>query len=315
MSLFVSAIPTPPAEVAGSSVWQLVFVSFAVVLILLEIVRGWRMGILRQLMRVVALIAAYATGFYGGGLLLPILRPLLKLPDFLISLIGGAILAAIVYAVIAGLGTVLFKRTAQQSSGTVRLVYGASGAFVGLFFGAFFVWLVFMGIRSVGSIAGAQMEAQPKRDPGGNMVTRSPQSPWAQSTPPISSFDPDSVTATIARLKNSVELGSLGEALKRTDLTPASVYQTLNDVGAVVANPESARRFLSFPEAAELSRHPRIVALRNDPEISDIISQGRILELLNHPRVLEAANDPSLVERVKRFDFKKALEYAAKRDE
>ena len=122
----------------------------------------------------------------------------------------------------------------------------------------------------------------------------------------------DSVIVFVARLKNSVELGTVGEVIKKTDVTPDSLYQTLNDVGTVAANPESAQRFLSFPGAVELSQHPRIVALRHDPEIADLISQGRILELLNHPRLREAANDPTLVERVKKFDLKKALEYAAK---
>jgi hypothetical protein len=32
---------------------------------------------------------------------------------------------------------------------------------------------------------------------------------------------------------------------------------------------------------------------------------------LNHPRLREAANDPTLIEQVKKFDLKKALEYAA----
>jgi len=122
------------------------------------------------------------------------------------------------------------------------------------------------------------------------------------------------MTAFLARLKNSVELGKLGDVVKQTDVTPPAVYQTLKDAGTVCANPESARRFLSFPGAVELSEHPKIVALRNDPEIAELIRQGRILELLQNRRVLEAANDPTLVEKVKRFDIKKALEYAAKKE-
>jgi hypothetical protein len=38
------------------------------------------------------------------------------------------------------------------------------------------------------------------------------------------------------------------------------------------------------------------------------------MELLRHPRVLAAANDPSLVEKIKQFDLRKALEFAAKKD-
>jgi hypothetical protein len=39
------------------------------------------------------------------------------------------------------------------------------------------------------------------------------------------------------------------------------------------------------------------------------------LDLLQNRRVLEAANDPTLVEKVKEFDIKKALEYAAKKSD
>jgi uncharacterized membrane protein required for colicin V production len=63
---------------SGSPVWQAVFISFGLVLILFEIVRGWRLGLLRQLMRLVALVVAYAAAFFGGRLLVPITRPFLK---------------------------------------------------------------------------------------------------------------------------------------------------------------------------------------------------------------------------------------------
>lgn len=295
---------------AGSPLWQIVFLSFAVVLLLLEMLRGWRLGILRQLMRGAGIIAAYAAAWFGGGLLVPLLRPIVDWPDFVISMIGGALLAMIVYGVISSLGSILFKRTAQQSSGAVRFAFGLSGALVGLCFGAFFLWLILVGIRSVGSIAEAQVEARPPlavaRGPAARNVD-----PRLEEPAPLRNLNADSLAAFVARLKNSVELGPLGDVIKKTDVTPDSVYQTLRDVGTVASNPESAQRFLSFPGAVELAQHPKIVALRNDPEITDLISQGRFLELLNHPRLREAANDPTLVERVKQFDLKRALEYAA----
>ncbi|HKP05097.1 MAG TPA: CvpA family protein [Chthoniobacterales bacterium] len=301
---------------AGSALWQTVFLSFAAVLLLFEVVRGWRLGLLRQLARGAAIVAGYAAAYFGGDLLLPLLRPILKWPDFLISMLGGALLALVVYGVIASLGSILFKRTAQQSSGTVRLVYGLSGALAGLCFGAFFIWLILVGIRSVGSVAEAQVNARPKTAATPNAVSR-PLRPSRREEPPpsLTQIDADSLTTFIARLKNSVELGPVGDAVKKTDVTPASVYQTLHDVGTICANPESAQRFLSFPGAVELSQHPKIIALRDDPEIAALISQGRVLELLQHPRVLDAANDPSLVAKVKQFDLKKALEFAAKGEE
>jgi hypothetical protein len=296
---------------AGSSIWQIVFVSFAVVLILLEIIRGWRLGILRQLMRVAAVIAAYASAFFGGNLLVPLLRPAVKMPDIVISALGGAILALLTYAIVASLGRILFKRTAQHSAGAVRLASGLSGAFVGFFFGAFFLWLLLVGIRSVGSIASAQVEAR-RRTAISSGLTAQPHRP---DEPPRSpDFDADSLMTLLARLKNSVELGPVGDVVKRTDAMPAGVYQTLSEMGTVLANPETARRFLSYPGAKELSEHPKIVALRNDPEIAEMIAQGRLFDLLRDPRIIDAANDPTLAARAKAFDLKKALEYAAKKN-
>ena len=293
---------------SGSSLWQTIVVSFAALLLLLELIRGWRLGLPRQLMRGAAVIAAYAAGYFGGNLLLPLLRPILNWPDFILSMIGGAILALVVYGVIASLGAILFKRTAQHPSSSVRLLYGLSGALTGIVFGLFFIWLIFVGIRSVGAVADAQVQAHPRPEMTAATTHSDPRLA-------LENFDADSVTSFLARLKNSVEMGTLGDVLKKTDVTPPSVYETLKDAGAVCANPENARRFLSFPGAVELSEHPKIVALRNDPEIADLIRHGRIMELLQHHRVLEAANDPTLVEKVKQFDIKKALEFAAKKND
>lgn len=315
MPLFLSVISNQQSAIgtAGSPVWQTVFISFAVILILWEIIRGWRLGILRQLVRVAAIVAAYATAFFLGDRMVPLLRPMVNVPDIVLSALAGAILALLVYATIAGLGSVLFKRTAQQSSGAVRLLYGLSGAFVGLLFGAFFIWLLLIGIRSVGSIAEAQVQARPARD--SLKAASNPDRRYSSDdrTPSPPAFDADSVTLLLARLKNSVELGTTGGLIKKADPMPAGVYQTLADVGVTLANPETAQRFLSYPGAAELTEHPKLVALRNDPEVTTIIREGRLFELLTHPRVVEAANDPDLAERVKRFDLKKALEFAAKK--
>jgi Colicin V production protein len=298
MPHFLSAVQNPQSEIgtAGSPMWQTVFLSFAAVLILFEVVRGWRLGIMRQLMRVAAVVVAYAAAYFGGDLLVPLLRPSLKMPDMVISVLAGAILAVIVYGIIATLGTILFKRTAQQSSSAVRLVYGLSGALIGICFGTFFVWLILVGIRSAGSIADAQVQAQSHQP---NDVAPKPD------------FNADSLMPLLARLKNSVELGTVGDLVKRTDAMPTGGLQTLGEMGTLLANPETARKFLDSPGARELSEHPKIVALRNDPEIVEMIAQGRFVELLRDPRIVDAVNDPSLAVRAKQFDLKKALEYAA----
>jgi hypothetical protein len=262
-------------------------------------------------MRVAAVAAGYAAAYFGGDMLVPLLRSTVKMPDIVISALGGAIFAVIAYGVIASLGTILFKRTSQQSSRLVRLVYGLSGALAGICFGAFFIWLILIGIRSLGSIADAQAHSRPV---SGSSRGLSARSPLPDEAPPKPAFDPDSLMTVLARLKNSLELGAVGQVVKRTDVLPSGAYQTLGEMGTVLANPEAARKFLSFPGARELSEHPKIVALRNDPEIAGMIAQGRLFELIRDPRVVDAFNDPTLTEHIKHFDLKKALEYAGRKN-
>ncbi len=286
----------------GSALWQTIFVSFALLLVLFEVVRGWRLGLVRQLVRLLALVAAYGAGFFGGRFLLPLLRPFLRLPDFLISIGAGAILAVIVYVAISTLGAILFKRTGEQNAGIVRLVYGICGAVLGIFFGLFSVWLVVVAIRSTGAIASAELRAP---DP---VEARSPGRPAARPRPLPN--EPEGIIQSLAKLKNSIELGPLGETVKTVDVVPAQTYQILGKVGTLASNPRSAERFLSYPGARELTENPRIIALRDDPEIFELIQQQRFLELLQNPKLIEAMNDPELARQIKAFKFQEALEFA-----
>ena len=279
---------------AGSPVWQVVFISFAAVLILFEVLRGWRRGLARQLARLGALMAAYFTAFFGGKMIVPIARPLIKMPDIALSIIGGALLAILVYTIITTLGCMLFRRTGQHDSAVVRFVYGSTGAILGFFFGAFLVWLIVVGVRSLGAVADAQVAS----------------SKTASAHSPKPSEETPNLMASLAKLKNSLELGAVGDVVKKADVVPTKTYETLGKAGKVFSDPESAQKFLTFPGARELSEQPKIVALRDDPEISEMIAQGRFVDLLQNDRVLSAANDPALIEQIKKFDLNAALDYA-----
>ncbi|HEX5175728.1 MAG TPA: CvpA family protein [Chthoniobacteraceae bacterium] len=289
----------------GSGLWQALFFSFALILILFEVVRGWRLGLVRQGVRLVALIVAYGAAIFGGRLLLPVLRPLLHAPDLFISLFSGALCALFLYALINAIGSILFRRTGEQRVGLVRLLYGICGAVLGIFFGLFSVWLVVVAIRSLGAIAGAE----PHRE-----ATMQHASAQLGSRPDTATSPrPTAVAASLAKLKNSIEMGPLGEALKAADVVPAQTYRTLGKVGFMVSSPQSAERFLSFPGAKELAENPKIIALRDDPEIIDLIKQQRFLDLLQNPKLIEAMNDPALAAQVRSFDFQKALDYATRK--
>ena len=145
---------------AGSPLWQAVFISFAVVFILFEVVRGWRLGLIGQLVRVAAVVAAYGAAVSVGRLFVPMARPFLKMPDIVLSILTSAVIALVMYALLTSAGMLLFKRTGQQNSRLVQLIYGFTGAIVGLFFGAFVIWLIVASVRAVGAVADAQVRSQ-----------------------------------------------------------------------------------------------------------------------------------------------------------
>lgn len=289
---------------AGSPLWQIVFVSFAAVLVLFEILRGWRRGLPRQVARLGALIAAYFAGWFASKFFGPLLGMFFRLPDALLSILAGAIFALVIYAIISGIGSALFRRTDQHDSLLVRLVYGSSGAVLGVFFGLFMVWLMIVAVRSIGSVANAEVREQANDSTvvhAVDMRRRIFAEPGEDEAP---------LTTSLARLKNSLEMGVIGNALKKTDIVPQKTYDLIEKVGTVAANPQYAERFLEYPGAKDLAEHPKVVALRNDQEISQMLSQGQLLELIQDHRIIDAANDPELRERLKKFDVNAALTYA-----
>jgi uncharacterized membrane protein required for colicin V production len=286
-----------------------VFISFAVILILFEVVRGWRLGLMRQIVRLMALGAAYAAALLGGSLLVPVARSFFKMPDPVLSILCGAILAFAAYAIVSGVGTVLFKRTTQQESGLVRLIYGFAGAIVGLFFGLFLLWLTVASVRAIGALA----EGQAVSRSGAGAHEAQDATLHALGVRRRFLSEPDGMPAlatSLARLKNSLELGLLGSVLKNTDPVSKRTYETLEQAGSVLSSPERTQKFLTFPGARELAEHPKVVALRSDPEIADLIAQRRFIDLLQNPRVIEAVNDPVLAARIEKFDLQRAFDYA-----
>ena len=289
---------------SGSPLWQLVFVSFALALILFEVVRGWRRGLPRQVARLGALVAAYFAAYFGGKFLAPLLGMFFRMPDALLSIFAGAIFALIVYAVISGIGSALFRRTNQHDSLIVRLLYGSTGALLGVFFGLFLVWLIVVAVRSIGSVADAQVREQASDSSVLHAVD------VRRRFLGEANEDRAPLTTSLARLKNSLEMGVIGNAVKKVDAVPQKTYDVIEKISAVVANSQNAERFLSFPGARELSEHPKIIALRNDQEISQMLAQGQLLELIQDHRIIDAANDADLRARLKKFDLDAALNYA-----
>src|SRR5437899_3426556 len=306
----LSAIANSQPATVTEPGWQYVFISLAIVIILLEIIHGWRLGLVRQLVRVIAIIVAYACALFGARATVPILRSFFKLPGPILAVLGGAILAAILFAVINLTGACLFRKTAQQESRFVRLIWGSTGAFLGILLGLFTIWLVFAGIRMVGSVAEARLRTQnvPMSVAGQPIGAAQIQTESAVSP------SPNPLMAMLANMRNSLEGGRLGEAVRTVDPLPPALYRMLEKAGEVASNVQSAERFLSFPGAREISEHPKVVALRSDPRVLELIANGHIFELMKNERMIEAMNDPALQARIKKFDLERALDYALKKN-
>jgi len=302
-------VNSQPATVTEPG-WQYVFTSLAIVIILLEIIHGWRLGLVRQLVRVIAIIVASSCAFFGARATVPIVRSFLKLPDPILAVLGGAILAAILFAAINLTGALLFRKTAQQESRFVRLIWGGTGAFLGILLGLFTIWLVFAGIRMVGSVAEARLRTRNAPISAAGQSNGAAQIQTESAVSP----SPNPLMAMLANMKNSLESGRVGEAVRTIDPLPPSLYRVLEKAGQVASDARSAERFLSFPGAREISEHPKVVALRNDPGAMELIAGGHVFELMKNQRMIDAMNDPALQARVKNFDLERALDYALKKN-
>ena len=306
----LAATTTSPPVVDSGSGWQYVFVSLAIVVLLLEIIHGWRLGLVRQLVRMIAIVVAYSCAFFGARATVPLMRSFFKLPDPILAVLGGAIVAAILFAAINVTGAFLFKKTAQQKSRFLRLIWGSTGAFVGILLGLFTIWLGFVGIRMLGSVAEARLQTPtvPMAAAGRPGAAAPIQAESAVSP------SPNPLLATLANMKNSLESGRIGEAVRTIDPLPPSLYRVLEKAGHVASNVQSAEKFLSYPGAREISEHPKVVALRNDSRVMELIASGHIFELMKNERMIEAMNDPTLQARVKKFDLERALDYALRKN-
>jgi len=250
--------------VAGSPLWQVVFISFGVILILFEVVRGWRLGLMRQITRLIAFGAAYGAAFLGGSLCVPMARSFFKMPDVVLSILCGAILALVAYALVSGIGAILFKRTTQQESRLLYLIYGFAGATLGLFFGVFLLWLTVASVRAVGALAEGQARGR-SRAPAHRAQDSTSRALDVRRRFLSESDDGALAFATsLARLKNSLELGLLGRVFKGTDPISQGTYNA-GKSGERSFQPGTCAEIFNVPRCPRIERasKDRCVAKRS----------------------------------------------------
>ena len=282
---------------------QLAFFGGAAVVVLLKAWHGWRVGIVRQVLGVVALLVAYLVGYFGGGILGPALHHVIDLPENVLAVAGAVGLGFVMYGAITLVGSIVFKKTAQQSVSIVRLGYGFSGACVGAVYGLFLVWIAILAIRLLGSVAETQIAVA--KNPHLTLGKPTP-TPTPRPTPP------SAMVRGLAQMKHSLESGAAGVLVQQVDPIPGTLYGILHKLGQMVSDEKSVNRFLSYPGVQPLLAHPKVAALQNDQEITRDIIQRRYLNLIRNPRIIAAANDAEIGALMREFEFEKALDYAIK---
>ncbi len=261
---------------------------------------GWRQGLGRQGMTLLAVAGAYLTGFFGRKTAMPAFA-FLGYPELVTELIGGVAAGLLTYIALHGLSRVLFKKTKDVAERGRRMRSGVFGAVLGFIFAMFLFIVSYYAVRMMGTIAASKVE-----------VAKSDLEAATLAHTNKPSDEPNALIKGLAMLNKALGEGQTGELLHQVDRVPPNVYAMLFKLGIMVSREESVERFLAYPGIATLARHPKIISLKNDHEVSELISSKSYLKLLRNEKVVALANDAEFAAQIKAMDFEKALDHAIK---
>ncbi len=262
----------------------------ALLWLLASVWKGWTRGVIRQAVSLCALALAIATACYVGPLLAPAL-PAIGFPKFLRPLVAGALIAFVVWATIAAVSSIVFRKTDEQGFGLVRTAFGLGGAILGLFSGLLLLGVGAWSVRLTGSLAdGLQKGARAR--PSGKGSSPSPESS------PLSS------------LKKIVEDSTLSLWITKVDPVSPDWYPRLSKVGQVLTSPTARDRLLSDPSFAAVAKNPRLGFLRDDPVLQEALRTADLWTLLRSPKIQAAAADTQLLTALRLADVDAALDRA-----
>ncbi len=271
----------------GSPFYANVFLIWTIVTILWSTWVGWRKGLVRSALSLGGMFAGLFVGLAVSGVAPTLIGWMLPVPPVVIGAVAGIVAGVGVWIGIAVLGAVLFKRTEHQRSFLLRLVYGGGGAVVGCFFGLTLVWGALFFVRGVGAFA----------EPRFGDVARYygvPKPSWVEEV--------------AVRVKESVDEGSMGSALKAIDPMPESTYRLMGKVGRLAADPSALQRLLDQPEIRVITGDETFVELAEDQGVTAAARSGQVDELLTNEKLLAAASDPDLIGKLRKIELEPLLD-------
>ncbi|MEO7932909.1 MAG: CvpA family protein [Chthoniobacterales bacterium] len=278
---------------AGLTVLQIALVSLTLLIITMNVWSGWQNGIVRQVLRIFAILAGYIAGYKLGPVLTPMVPDVAVLGSVqpaVISLLTGFL----TYLFLRFLINMLFRKTREQESAIMRFIYGIGGATIGLFFSVFFLVVFLAGIRLLGTVVDAQFHVAEKRHEKLPDDTRT------------------TVMTQFSKARQAIENGPVAAVVETIDPTPTTVYKTLDRVTTMTADPDAMNRFFNYPGTKKLMQHPALKKLADDPQVQVMVQKKDYVGLMQNPKVAEMLKDDSLRTQLKTFEFNKALDYSLK---
>ena len=269
----------------GSEYWRNVFFALAGGWVLLSFLRGWTQGILRQLLVPLAVFGALVAVILVTPTASGYLYQNTRLPAS--ALLLGFAIWLFAYNLLVFVGGIIFKRTREQDFAIVRLVFGVGGAIIAVVYAFLQIWVIVVGIRILGHVAEDQIAVQSSRNAASS-----------------------GLVVGLARLKNSLELGSGKVVLDQLDPVPLEAYRRLDQCTQLLANPRAIGRLLESPAFRGIWENPRIRTLQADPEILEAIRRGDFLSILSNPKVFALWTDPSIRALLSGDQLQAACDYA-----
>lgn len=264
----------------------------ALVWLLGSVWRGWKRGVIRQAVSLVALAGALGVAIYVGPVLAPAI-PALGFPVFLRPVFAGGLLILLIWGTIAAVSSIVFRKTAEQGVGLVRTAYGLGGALLGLLSGLLLMGICAWGVRIAGSLADGLQS--------GSQITSKQKG---------QSSLPNADTSALPSLKKLIEESPASRWISKVDPIRPEWYPRLGKIGQVLTSPAAIERLLADPSLAVVARNPRLSSLRSDPTLQEAFRSADLWTLLRSPKVQAAAADTKLRDSLNMDELDGALDRA-----
>ena len=274
--------------IEGSQQWQNVIFGVAGLFMLYNVWRGWRVGVVRGVLRLAALFCAWIGGSGAAGVTGTLITFFTKEPPLLAPALAGLGVGLAIYIVISLMARLLFKTTGEHD-GMVRFVFGFCGALFGIIYGLLILWAGITLIRGMGACGELRV---------------------IQARNENRSLETEKAALALIKLKSSLELGVTGQNLKKADPLPSSFYDNVVKLSMIGGDQQALVRFFQYPQTQELLKNPKISAILQDPALERASQNHNVLPLLRNKNVQAAATDPQVLELLRSFDLTAALNFA-----